>query len=205
VNPKDLVRDGYDTVSETYRADDAGDGQEGPWLEELASLLPQAAAVLDLGCGNGVPAARWLTARGYRVTGVDISPVQIERARRLVPDATFLCADFTALDLPAGAFDAVVSFYAIIHVPLEEQPALFRAIRRWLKGGGRLMATVGSRPWTGTEENWLGAGAPMYWSHADTETYLQWLQEAGFEMQWHRFIPEGSGGHTLLLAEAAAR
>lgn len=200
MDPKDLVRTSYDLISETYRSDDAEDGEEGPWLEELAARLPLAAAVLDLGCGNGIPAARWLQAHGYQVMGVDISPVQIERAQRLVPGATFRCADFTTLEFPEHSFHAIVSFFAIIHVPVEEQPPLLRSIQRWLKPGGWFMATVGARVSTGIEENWLDAGAPMYWSHADRDTYLRWLEVAGFSVEWHRFIPEGSGGHTLLLA-----
>jgi hypothetical protein len=59
--------------------------------------------------------------------------------------------------LPAGSLAAVVSFYAIIHLPVEEQPALFAHIYRWLRPGGYLLATVGHRAWTGTEEEWLGA------------------------------------------------
>ncbi|MBV9279676.1 MAG: class I SAM-dependent methyltransferase [Chloroflexi bacterium] len=200
MNPKERVRDGFDAVSYVYRADDADDGPYGVWLEELAPRLPRGGSVLDLGCGCGVPAARWLVRHGYMVTGIDLSPVQIERARRLVPDADFRCADITAVDFPDGTFDAVVSFYAIIHVPIDEQPALFGAMHRWLKPGCWLLATVGARPWTGSEDNWLGAGATMYWSHEGTETYLRWAREAGFEVTWHRFIPEGSGGHTLVLA-----
>lgn len=198
MNPKDLVRAGYDVISQAYRSDDTEDGQEVSWLEELSTSIPPGARILDLGCGNGIPAARWLTTRGYRVTGVDISPVQIERARRLVPAATFECVDFTHLDFPESSFDAVVSFFAIIHVPVEEQPALFRKIHCWLTTGGYVMAIVGSRATTGIEEDWLGA--PMYWSTADTATYLQWLRDARLSLQWHRFIPEGNGGHTLILA-----
>ena len=53
--------------------------------------------MLDLGCGNGVPVARELSAR-FAVTGVDLSPVQVERARALVPGARFVCADMTAVE-----------------------------------------------------------------------------------------------------------
>jgi hypothetical protein len=63
------------------------------------------------------------------------------------------------------------------------------------------MATVGRRAWTGIEENWLGAGAPMAWSHAGEGTFLRWLAEAGFSVLWTRFIPEGTSGHVLLLAQ----
>ena len=42
---------------------------------------------------------------------VDLSPVQIERARRLVPEASFSCADMTTASLEPGSFDAVVAFW----------------------------------------------------------------------------------------------
>jgi SAM-dependent methyltransferase len=135
------------------------------------------------------------------VTGVDISPVQIERARRLVPAAKFFCQDMSEADFPAESFRAIVSFFAIIHVPVDEQLPIFRKLSRWLRPGGYVLATVGSRAWTGTEEDWHGA--PMYWSHVDRDTYLAWLRDVGLDVLWTRFIPEGTGGHTLLLAKRA--
>jgi len=36
----ELVRRGYDALSYRYRADDAGPGRYGPWLERLLGLLP---------------------------------------------------------------------------------------------------------------------------------------------------------------------
>jgi ubiquinone/menaquinone biosynthesis C-methylase UbiE len=187
-------------ISEAYRSDTAEDGAEGLWLEELSTLISPGGRILDLGCGNGIPAARWLAAHGHDVTGIDISPVQIARARRLVPNATFQCADITRVAFPDNSFDAIVSFFAIIHIPVEEQPALLENVQRWLVPGGTFMAIVGSKAWTGIEEDWLGAGAPMYWSTADTATYLQWLGDAGLCLQNHRFIAEGTGGHTLIVA-----
>ena len=64
------------------------------------------------------------------------------------------------------------------------------------------MATVGHTAWTGTEADWLGA--EMYWSHAGEATYRQWLTDLRFELLWTRFVPEGDGGHTLLLARKAS-
>ncbi|MGA3524945.1 class I SAM-dependent methyltransferase [Melissospora conviva] len=195
-----MVRRGYDALSYHYRADDAGDGQYAPWLADLHRRLPAAAAVLDLGCGCGVPVARFLADAGHHVTGVDISDVQIERARHLVPTGTFLRADATRLDLPPASFDAVVCLYALIHMPLADQPRVIREIAGWLRPGGELLATVGSTAWTGTDDNWLGGTAPMWWSHADAATYRLWLQEACLTIISEEFIPEGTGGHTLFRA-----
>jgi SAM-dependent methyltransferase len=201
-DPKALVRRGYDLVSHAYRADDFS--YEGSGYQRfLGWILPELRPgqdALDLGCGCGLPVARVLAER-CNVIGVDISPVQVERARALVPSARFLCEDFAALTFDDGSFDAVTAFYSIIHLPLAEQPALFGRISRWLRPSGLLLCTVGWRPWTGTEESWRGvAGATMYWSHAGRETYRQWLSEADLSVEREGFLPEGEGGHTVLLA-----
>ena len=198
---KDIVRQGHDKVSHAYRSDKGENADEYlSWLDELTPLLPPNAPVLELGCGCGIPVAKTLAAH-FAVTGVDISPVQIERAQSLVPHAQFLCADMSQVDFAPDSFAAVMAFYSIIHVPIEEQPELLHKIRRWLQAGGYFMATVGHTSWTGTENDWLVPGATMFWSHADVETYKQWLQESGFSVLWSRFVPEGKGGHTLLLAQ----
>lgn len=146
-----------------------------------------------------MPATRLLASAGFDTVGLDFSPVQIERARALVPEATFIEADMANWDAEPGSFDAVASFYALIHVPLEDQRALFPRVRRWLRDGGLLMAIVGHERWTGVEDYY---GAPMFWDHADTLTYQEWLRAAGFDLVSTRFVPEGESGHALVMAEA---
>jgi len=204
---RDLVRRGYDVISHAYR-NDAGESNVASrettatyngWIDELAALIPPASRVLDLGCGAGVPAARALVAHGFRVTGVDISGVQITRAKQLVPEAEFVHADMVIWDPPDGSFDAIVSLYALIHVPLEDQRLLLPRMRRWLTDSGHLLLIVGSRRWTGVEDY---MGADMFWDHEGPTAYDEWLRAAGFEPQWHRFVPEGDAGHILILARA---
>ncbi len=199
-DPKAIVRRGYDRVSRAYRADDADDGEYGAWLDLIEKRVDAGSSVLDLGCGCGVPVARRL-ARRYAVTGVDLSPVQIERAHELVPSATFVCAEMSTLRFLAKSFDAIVCLFALIHLPLAEQPEILRRIAEWLRPGGILMATVGHEAWTGLEKDWLGVeGGDMWWSHADAGTYRHWLADAGLTVELETFVPEGAGGHTLILA-----
>ncbi len=175
-----MVEAAYDRIAEQYLA--ARERQSSGTLaalEELASALPPGAAVLDLGCGAGVPITRRLAER-FAVTGVDISARQLELARRHVPNATFIQADMTEVAFPPAAFDAVVASYAIIHVPREEQPALLGHIHRWLKPGGAFLANWATVAWEGAEDNWRGWGSPMWWSHFDGDTNLAMLRDAGF-------------------------
>jgi SAM-dependent methyltransferase len=205
---RDLVRRGYDAISEAYRSDDGTAAptsaeqvsQYAAWVEDLAGLLANGARVLDLGCGAGLPATRDLADHGLQVLGVDFSAVQLQRARRLVPAASLVQADMTELRLRPASLDAVVSFYALIHVPLADQQLLLPRIRGWLRPGGYFLAIVGTDRWTGTEDY---LGASMFWDHADAATYLRWLDAAGMAPLWHRYIPEGDSGHTLVLARAA--
>lgn len=170
------------------------------WLDALERRVAPGSPVLDLGCGCGVPVARRLAQR-YSVTGVDLSPVQVARARELVPDATFVCGDMTAMRFPDESFAAITCLFALIHVPLVEQPAVLSSVRRWLRPGGLFLATVGDQAWTGLEKNWLGVnGGDMWWSHADTATYRRWLADAGLRVELETFVPEGTGGHTFVIA-----
>ena len=90
---RDLVRRGYDRISRSFRRHDETldrgepEGTAGyrTWVDELASLLESGARILDLGCGAGIPATKILAHAGLEVLGNDISEVQIERARSLVP------------------------------------------------------------------------------------------------------------------------
>jgi SAM-dependent methyltransferase len=189
MDPKDIVRRGYDALSYRYRGDTEAPAHYATWLAQLQKRVAGGGAVLDLGCGCGVPLARDLAAGGYDVTGVDLSAVQVERARHLVPTASFLHADATQVRFPPSAFDAVVSLYALIHMPLDEQPALLGRIGRWLRPAGWFLATTGHRAWTGTEDGWLGGEVPMWWSHADAATYRTWIEQAGLAVVAQEAIP----------------
>ncbi|WUH99672.1 class I SAM-dependent methyltransferase [Spirillospora sp. NBC_00431] len=177
-DPTELVRSGYNALSRHYRGDDDTIEQYDRWSADLVVRLPERGHVLDLGCGCGVPTARRLTAAGHQVTGVDISDVQIERT-----------------------FDAIVCLYALIHMPLDQQPRLLHNIARWLRPGGWLLATTGQDAWTGTQDNWLGGPATMWWSHTDATTYRSWLDESGLQVTDQQFVPEGDSGHALFWAQ----
>jgi len=205
-NQQEIVRNGYNRGSYAYRLDSAPDdyGPYAEWVDLLVSLVPAGAPVVDLGCGCGLPATK-LLARNFDVTGVDLSPVQIERAKRMVPQARFVCDDMSRVAFEDQSLAAVVSFYAIIHLPLDEHQALFRRIFGWLRPGGYLLAIVGFEAWSGVESYHDIEGAEMAWSHADEATNVAWIEAAGFEVLEVRFVPEDDSGHSLVLARRPAR
>lgn len=178
---KALVAASYDGLGAGYADWNARvvDPARQRFVDELSRRLPDAAAVLDLGCGPGVPSTQQLAER-FAVTGVDISRTQLELARRNVPTANFIEADFASVAFPNASFDAVTSFYSLIHLPRTEHPAMLAKVGHWLRPGGLFLAALSSADspdWTG---EWLGQ--PMFFSGYDADANRRLLTEAGFEI-----------------------
>ena len=113
-------------------------------LEPAAERVVAAVAiapgerVLDVGCGTG-NAALLAAANGASVTGVDpaerLVSVANERAGDL--DATFLVAGAEELPFEDGAFDAIISVFAVIFAPDPDRAVA--EMLRVLAAGGRLV------------------------------------------------------------------
>ena len=181
MDAKRIVAEGYDAVAERYAALEEQEWPRLRWLRLVLDRLLPGSAVLDLGCGNALPAGAEIVSRGHALIGVDISAHQVELARANVPEGTFLQGDMASVHFPAGAFDAVVAFYAIGHVPREEHPDLLRRIHGWLEPGGLLLLSEEDADRAGAVGDWLGA--PMFFSGHDAPTLRRLVEEAGFEVE----------------------
>jgi SAM-dependent methyltransferase len=90
----------------------------GIWAvdESSLNLLPDVDGldVVELGCGTAYFSA-WLARRGARPVGVDITPAQLETARRMMVETgiefPLVEADAAETGLPEGSFDLVLSEY----------------------------------------------------------------------------------------------
>src|SRR5215813_15523109 len=192
---KAIVAQGYDRIGDAYVARFGRSSVRDAKLAWLLKKLPAEAMVLDLGCGTGEPVARKLVAHGCQVTGVDASVEVIIRARRHVPEATFVHADMTSVQLPPRSFDAITAFYSIAHVPRDEQQALIRRIATWLRPNGLFIASFGS-----SEGDWLGEwlGTPMFFSHLDPDETRQIVSDAGFCIEQAELLKQDNEAATFL-------
>ncbi|MEU1762946.1 NAD-dependent epimerase/dehydratase family protein [Micromonospora sp. NPDC005652] len=119
------------------------EGYAGWESDCLAAMLPDLddRHVLDLGCGVGrlLPG---LAARSGQVTGVDIAPGMLERARARVadaPNAQLLLGSVVDVPMPAGAVDAVVCLGVFEHIPADYRERALAEAARLLRPGGRLL------------------------------------------------------------------
>jgi ubiquinone/menaquinone biosynthesis C-methylase UbiE len=133
------TREVYDRLAPVWSAT-TDDGPFNGLLERpaLRSLVPRplkGRAVLDVGCGSGAQCA-WLLDEGANVTGVDLSPVMIEQARRRCGSrANLLVADMAEpLPLESRSFDGVTCSLALHY--LRDWQVPLASFARVLRPGG---------------------------------------------------------------------
>jgi cyclopropane fatty-acyl-phospholipid synthase-like methyltransferase len=194
----DRVREAYDRIAEAY-ASQRDLFKNQVYLEQFVGMLVPRARVLDLGCGGGIPAARFLVDRGFDVIGLDISPAQIELARRNVPQARFEVADMQQLARGRFAVDGVIALYSIFHIDRREHFRLLETLRSYLPIGGVLLITMGASEWEGSE---VFHGAEMFWSHYGPKRNRELLEAAGLTVLVDELDTSGGEEHQVLLAQA---
>lgn len=181
LDPREIVRRGYDAAAaeyEAWRATSVADDVRVEWLTGFSDLVRRRAPVLELGCGGGGPNSAYLAER-YALTGIDISASQVARARDRVPGATFIEADMTRWTAPEASFAGVAAFYSLIHLPQGELPTMLGTIAEWLAPGGVFVANFGAR---GAGEHFEPAwfpGVAMYWSGYAVEETMRFVESAG--------------------------
>jgi ubiquinone/menaquinone biosynthesis C-methylase UbiE len=173
-----LVEQGYNRIAEdyyTHRNLSKFDNE----LEEFAYLLPYNAHILDVGCGAGIPTSKFLTEKGIKVTGIDLSDTMLNLARKNVPNADFIKMDMNELEFSENTFDGIISVYALFHVPKENHFDIFGQFFEILKPGGILMLNTGVSESEGTSRFF---GVPMFWSNFSPKTTLDLVKKAGFSI-----------------------
>jgi pimeloyl-ACP methyl ester carboxylesterase/2-polyprenyl-3-methyl-5-hydroxy-6-metoxy-1,4-benzoquinol methylase len=135
-----VVRAAYDAMAADYADRFGADLEQLPLDTEILDLLARRAGprgpVLDVGCGPA-QVGGYLAARGAQVAGIDLAPAMLETARRQ-PGLGAVAADLRWLPVASGSCAAVVSFYALHHVPRAELPGVLREFRRVLAADGEL-------------------------------------------------------------------
>ena len=201
MNSGKIVEDGYDKIALLYhkrRIDRFW--TVAPDIEALTKQLQPGGSILDVGCGSGYIASM-LEDKGFKVTGIDVSTKMLELARANAPRSIFLMMDMKELDFPKESFDGIVCLYSIFHVPRRYHLMILKLFRRVLKLKGLLAIHMGWGEWVGIEENWLGGGAPMYWSHYGRGKNLALIRKAKFEILLSKASRQKDGTHLFVLAQ----
>lgn len=132
-------------------------------VRDWARRLPSGAAVIDLGCGSGLPITKVLVNARLNVYAIDASPSLVEAFRHNLPDIPVACETVQDSLFFDRRFDGVVAWGLMFLLKPEEQHYLIRRMADILVPGGRLLFTSPPEPvvWndamTGLESRSLGA------------------------------------------------
>ena len=117
----------------------------GPIADDIARVATPGTAVLEVGCGSGALSIRLAIEHGLAVTGVDVDPGEIRRAREKAaraasPDRArldFLAADVARLPFDDASFALVVSTFSMHH--WDDKRAGLAEVCRVLRPGSRAL------------------------------------------------------------------
>jgi SAM-dependent methyltransferase len=136
------IRESYDRLAEEYARRISDELQHKPLdrqlLDRFAKQTSGQGDVCDMGCGPG-HVARYLRDAGASVFGLDLSSGMLEQARKLNPEIPFRQGNMMALDIANGTIAGIAAFYAIVNIPRQSLPAVFREFHRVLRPHGLLL------------------------------------------------------------------
>ena len=171
--------DSYNRIVEQwheYRSKTAPDS----CVIDFASRIKPGGKILDVGCGTGVPLARYLAQRGFLVTGIDVSGKMIAKARELnLANAEFHHRDFFDFQ-PAWTYDGVLAFDSFFHIPLKRQREIYPRLSSWMNPGAWLLFTHG---YTEGRRKGVMFGQPFSYSALDVGEVRQALRDNGFHIE----------------------
>jgi len=129
---------GWYAVADAFIAMRSGVGAAlvRPWA---ARRLPPGAAILDIGCGSGVPIAAALAEHGFTIWDADAEPRMIAAFRRRLPFTPAACEPAQASDLFGRRFVGVIAVGALFLLPPADQLALLGHVAGALASGGHFL------------------------------------------------------------------
>lgn len=180
------IRDSYDRLAHEYALRIFRELEHKPLdrqlLNRFAAEVAGGGEVCDMGCGPG-QVARYLRGIGTTVFGLDISPRMLEEARQLNPDISFREGNMLALDIPDGALAGIAAFYAIVNIPRELLPTVFREMERVLQPGGRLLLAFHTGDEAVQEKELWGQPISMDFFLLPAPKIQGLLEKAGLEIE----------------------
>jgi len=187
IDMRTLVEKGYDegNYEMEYRSSEKLHSLEKKFLSRFCKSIHKnggscKGAILDLGSGTGIPYDKYLVKKGFSLTGIDISKKHITLAKKNVPEAKFIKGDFSKLKFKNESFDAIVSFYAIFHLPRSEHKTVLKKMHDLLVDDGIILITLGCKDIKISVDPFVGS--KMAWSSYPAEKNKQLVERCGFNI-----------------------
>lgn len=178
----------YNKIADDWFKDHHDDTwwQEG--TDKFLALLPKNASILDVGCGAGVK-SRYLTQKGFEVTGIDFSEKMIEIARRESPDIAFNVVDIYDIDTYPKTFDSIFAQASLLHIRKDRIREVLAKLKDKINPKGLMYIAVKGIREGGVQEdikkeNDYGYEYERFFSYFSLSELEQYLKELDMEIVW---------------------
>jgi len=161
----------YDAVSRAAALSVGGETRFRQLALKNLSINPDT-QVLDLCCGSG-QATQVLSQYSKAVTGLDASPLSLQRARRNAPQADYVEALAEAMPFPNSRFDLVHTSMALHEMQPSQRQQIIQEVYRVLKPGGQFALVDFHSP----TNPLFWPGLSLFYVLFETETAWKLLQE----------------------------
>jgi SAM-dependent methyltransferase len=144
----------------------------GDWVE--------AGPVLDIGCDVG-QLLLTLRARGIQASGIEVSPIAVQRCR--ARDLDVIHGTVEEVDLPDAAYRTITLSHVLEHFP--DPNAVLKKLWRALEPGGRIIIAVPNHQGLIARlfgAHWHGWDPPFHLTHFDSTSLARLLETAGFQI-----------------------
>lgn len=184
----------YDGISRIAALSVGGEARFRQLALQGLTIEPET-KVLDLCCGSG-QTTQSLVQRSCNVTGLDASPLSIQRAKKNVPEAEYVEAFAEQNPLPDQSFDVVHTSAAMHEMQPQQLRQILQQVHRVLKPNGVFTMVDFHAP---TNPIFVPGLAIFFWLF-ETETawqliqtnLIELLEEIGFEIQTQQLYAGGS-------------
>lgn len=169
---------GYESIAAEYIAGRGTGGTIGVrQVRDWAATVLPGGAVLDLGCGPGIPVTQVLVDAGLQVYGVDAAPSMVAAMRARFPGVEVVCERAETSTFFGRTFDGVIAWGLLFLLRPVVQERLIRKVARALAPNGRFVFTA---PRQACEWNDAMTGRPSVSLGADR--YRRVVEAAGLAL-----------------------
>lgn len=145
------LKDTYNKIAEDWYADHKSDDWWVEGTDHFCSLLRKNDSILDVGCGAGVK-SKYLSQKGFQVTGIDFSEIFIDIAKRENSSIEFVVVDMKDISGLKCQFGGIFAQASLLHIPKRDIQSVISGLLTKLDHGGCLYIAVKGKRQGGLDE-----------------------------------------------------
>jgi Cyclopropane fatty acid synthase and related methyltransferases len=177
-------------------------------FDDLINVLSSTASILELGCGPGNVIKYFSDKRpALKLTGVDLAPEMLKRAKEINPHSNFILQDIRNLNDFTEQYDAIIGAFCLPYLSYTDLPGFFKDLRRLTKENGYvyLSCMEGGFEKSGFEKTSFTGDSELYIYYHERVYLEKLLINNGFKVEkfYTKDYPETDGTVTTDLIYVA--